>query len=159
MQDKSLASQELDTGKAVQAVEARCCLPQGRAEQSTPESGRKIPPTMSLQCPLLTKLTICQLAKEKFWDDPLHFCRADNEDWIWSWEAIDWELAQSQLHMPIGGTMTDPAGATPGLVSHLCWEWNCIHKKRSSEHGQAGARKPAGHQAAFGISRGEKQAP
>ena len=65
MQDKSLALQELDTGEAVQAVGARCCLPQGPAEQSTPESVRKIPPTVSLQCPLLTKLNIGQLAKEK----------------------------------------------------------------------------------------------
>lgn len=66
MLKKSLALQELDTGGVVQAVEARCHTLQGPAEQSTPESERKIPPTTTLQCSLLTKHNFCQPARETF---------------------------------------------------------------------------------------------
>lgn len=98
-----------------------------------------------------TKFNTHQLAGENNWDDPLHFCSTDNEDSIWSWETIDWEVARSQVHIPRGGTMTGLASAIPGWVSHLCWKWNCIHKKRSNKHGQAGARKLTDHQAALAL--------
>ena len=139
IQEKLLASQALDIWETVQVAGTRHGLPQGPAEQSTPESGRKIP-SQCLSSALYwtkTKFDTHQLAKEHNWDDPLHFCSTDNEDWIWSWETIDWEEAPSQARMPRGGTMIGLAGATPGLLSHLCWEWNCIYKKRKLTDHQA----------------------
>lgn len=73
--EKLPALQNLDTEKVVQAIEARCHMLQGPAEQSTLESGRKIPSTISFQFPLLTKFNICQLAKENF--DMVHYIFAE----------------------------------------------------------------------------------
>ena len=66
IQDKLLASQALGIRETVQVAGTRRGLPQGPAEQSTPESGRKIP-SQCLSSALYwtkTKFDTHQLAKE-----------------------------------------------------------------------------------------------
>lgn len=57
---------------------------------------RRLLPSMSLLCPLLTKLNMCSLWWKNVWS-PIHYCRAGIEGRIWSQKAIKWQLAQMRM--------------------------------------------------------------
>lgn len=53
-----------------------------------------LPPTVNLWCPSLITLNIVLTVKEKCLKSSIHYLQACTEGQIWSWEAIDWQLAQ-----------------------------------------------------------------
>ena len=62
----------------------------------TEGEGKPLPPAITLQSVQLTKINIVPVGIEKNTQVVhLNFCTASNKGWIWSQEAINWNLAQT----------------------------------------------------------------